>query len=113
MNPGCNKELPRSASVLKYTYKIRKTIQAPSNYRTSTAFLPLRFQFNALPQNKFGLSILGKPTRSNKLYITCEIPSVTYVNNSQINLNKLVRVSERESRANQSTWKSKTTSSSA
>jgi hypothetical protein len=43
------------------------------------------------------LSMLGKSTRSNKLYKKCEIPTITYVNNSQINLNKMNQISETES----------------
>lgn len=97
LNPSCQ-EVPSSSQVLKYTYKLRKTMQAPKNYKTSTPFLPLRFQFNSLAQNKFAVSGLGQTNRSNKLYKQCEIPTITYVNNSQINLQSMKQNSKLESR---------------
>ena len=100
LNPSCNLEVASSDQVLKYSYKLRKTVQAPKNYNISTAYLPLRFQFNSLSQNKFALSGLGRTNRINKLYKKCEIPIITYVNNSQTNLQSVKQNSKLESKIN-------------
>ena len=98
LNPSCNVDAPSSNNILKYTYKLRKTIQAPNSYRTTTSFLPLRFQSNSLHLDQFVRSRLRQTNRSNKHYKYCEIPTISYVNNSQKNLNKLTQISETESK---------------